>query len=73
MLITVIQAIPLIEAAVEAGIGTAQSIATAWQQKGLLSDADMNATLEGIAKNAEQRAALAAGDEAGDRPAGAGQ
>jgi hypothetical protein len=60
-----VQAIPLIEALVAAGISTAQEIASVWKGKGLMSDEEMNATLEGIAKNADTRAAQAAADEAG--------
>jgi galactokinase/mevalonate kinase-like predicted kinase len=65
-MLTVIQALPLIEALVSAGIGTAQQIAGAWHEKNLLDDATMNATLEAIAKNAEARAAQAATDAAGE-------
>jgi galactokinase/mevalonate kinase-like predicted kinase len=64
-MLTVIQALPLIEALVSAGIGTAQQIAGAWRDKNLLDDATMNATLEAIAKNADARAAQAAKDAAG--------
>ena len=65
MLITAIQAIPLIEALVGQGISTAQEIAGAWNAKGLMTDEEMNATLDGIAANAQRRADLAGQDEAG--------
>ena len=64
-MLTIVQAIPLIEALVSTGISTAQEIAAAWNKKGLLTDEDMNATLDGIAANAQARADLAAQDEAG--------